>query len=69
MCAPIKLKFPFWKGKSLIDALSNVYQTDVWSVRCIRCIESRAKKLKNKTAKTIMKKERLTRCLICLSKA
>ena len=32
MCAPIKLSFLFCKRKPLFDALSNVYQTDVWSV-------------------------------------
>ena len=36
-CAPIKLNFPFCERKPLFYALSNVYQTDVWSVRCIRC--------------------------------
>ena len=32
MCALIKLNFPFLQKKSLFDVLSNVYQTDVWSV-------------------------------------
>ena len=36
VCAPIKLNFPFCKGKPLFGALLTVYQTDVWSVRCIR---------------------------------
>ena len=36
MCAPIKQNFPFCKRKLLFDALLNVYQTDVWSVPCIR---------------------------------
>ena len=27
----------FAKENQLFDALSNVYQTDVWSVRCFRC--------------------------------
>ena len=40
MCAPIKLNFLFCKRKPLFDALSNVYQTDVWSVRCIRCCKN-----------------------------
>ena len=38
MCAPIKLNFPFYKRKPLFDALSNVYQTDVWSVRRIQFV-------------------------------
>ena len=29
MCTPIKLNLPFCERKSLFDALSNVYQTDV----------------------------------------
>ena len=33
----IKLNFPFCKEKPLFGALLTVYQTDVWSVRCIRC--------------------------------
>ena len=33
MCAPIKLNFPFCKGKPLFCALLTVYQTDVWSVK------------------------------------
>ena len=32
-----KAEFSFLKKKPLFDALSNMYQTDVWSVRCIRC--------------------------------
>ena len=32
MCAQTKLNFLFCKRKLLFDALSNVYQTDVWSV-------------------------------------
>ena len=32
-----KAKFSFLLKKPLFDALSNMYQTDVWSVRCIRC--------------------------------
>ena len=35
MCAPIKLNFLFCNRKLLFDALSNVYQTDLWSVRGI----------------------------------
>ena len=35
-----KAEFPFWKGKPLFGALLTVYQTDVWSVRCIRCHKS-----------------------------
>ena len=35
--APIKLNFPFCKEKPLFGALLTVYQTGVWSVRCIRC--------------------------------
>ena len=37
MCTLIKLNFLFCKSKPLFDALSNVYQTDVWFVRCILC--------------------------------
>ena len=37
VCAPIKLNFPFCKGKPLFGALLTVYQADVWSGRCIRC--------------------------------
>ena len=36
MCATVKLSFLFCKGKPLFDALSNVYQTDIWSVRYTR---------------------------------
>ena len=36
MCAPTKLNFLFCKRRPLFDALSNVYQTDVWSVRYTR---------------------------------
>ena len=35
MCAPIKLNFLFCNRKLLFDALSNVYQADLWSVRGI----------------------------------
>ena len=35
--APIKLNFPFCKEKPLFGAILTVYQTGVWSVRCIRC--------------------------------
>ena len=37
MCAPIKLNFLFCKRKPLFDALSNMYQTKIWFVRCICC--------------------------------
>ena len=33
ICAPIKLYFLFCKRRPLFYALSNVYQTDVWSVQ------------------------------------
>ena len=54
-----KAEVSFLQKKTAFYALSNVYQTDVWSVRCIRCIESRAKKLKNKTAKKNHEKRKI----------
>ena len=35
-CAPKKLNFLYCKGRPLPDALSNVYQTEVWFVRYTR---------------------------------
>ena len=49
LCAPTKLNFLFYKRRPLFNALSNVYQTDVWSVlytgdRC-HCTEQNKKRL------------------------